>query len=147
VKAILDVIIQTNGKAYKALEQAHCMLYIVRDFRRGAFARTAIQAFRNRGRRQAITVAFVEDIRYQSHVEGAVSPEDMVMDDARREELVQGMSRMREDERLLINLRYYKGLPVAEVAELLGKSEAAVRKRLLRALERLRNIMKADVVG
>jgi DNA-directed RNA polymerase specialized sigma24 family protein len=36
---------------------------------------------------------------------------------------------------------------VAEVAELLGKSEAAVRKRLLRALERLRNIMKADVVG
>jgi RNA polymerase sigma factor (sigma-70 family) len=71
----------------------------------------------------------------------------MVMDDARREELVQGMSRMREDERLLINLRYYKGLPVAEVAELLGKSEAAVRKRLLRALERLRNIMKADVVG
>jgi DNA-directed RNA polymerase specialized sigma24 family protein len=33
------------------------------------------------------------------------------------------------------------------VAELLGKSEAAVRKRLLRALERLRNIMKADVVG
>jgi DNA-directed RNA polymerase specialized sigma24 family protein len=33
------------------------------------------------------------------------------------------------------------------VAELLGKSEAAVRKRLLRALERLRKIMQADVVG
>jgi len=106
-----------------------------------------IQAFRNRGRRQAITATFVKDIRYQSHVEVAVSPEDMVMDDARREGLTQSMSRMREDERLLLNLRYHKGLPVAEVAELLGKSEAAVRKRLLRALERLRKIMDADVVG
>jgi RNA polymerase sigma factor (sigma-70 family) len=57
------------------------------------------------------------------------------------------MSKMREVERLLLNLRYHKGLPVAEVAELLGKSEAAVRKRLLRALERLRKIMTTDVAG
>lgn len=103
-----------------------------------------IQAFRNRGRRQTIASTFVEDIRYQSHAEGAISPEDTVMDEARREELAQGLARMREDERLLLNLRYHKGLPVAE---LLGKSEAAVRKRLLRALERLRKIMNADVVG
>jgi DNA-directed RNA polymerase specialized sigma24 family protein len=44
-------------------------------------------------------------------------------------------------------LRYHKGLPVSEVAELLGKSEAAVRKRLLRALQRLRKIMDADTTG
>lgn len=106
-----------------------------------------IQAFRNRGRRQIIASTFIEDIRYQSHVEGVVSPEDTMMDEAQREELARGMLKMREDERLLLNLRYHKGLPVAEVAELLGKSEAAVRKRLLRALERLRKIMQADVVG
>lgn len=106
-----------------------------------------IQAFRNRGRRQTIASTFVEDIRHQSHAEGSVSPEEMVMDEARREELAQGMSNMREDERLLLNLRYHKGLPVSEVAELLGKSEAAVRKRLLRALQRLRKIMDADATG
>ncbi len=106
-----------------------------------------IQAFRNRGRRQTIAATFVEDIRYQSHAEGAVSPEEMVMDEARRAELAQGMAKMREDERLLLNLRYHKGLPVAEVAELLGKSEAAVRKRLLRALQRLRKIMDADAAA
>lgn len=106
-----------------------------------------IQAFRNRGRRQTIVAMFVEDIRYQNHADGAVSPEDTIMDEAQREELAQGLLKMREDERLLLNLRYRKGLPVAEVAELLGKSEAAVRKRLLRALERLRKIMRADVVG
>ncbi|ETX01766.1 MAG: hypothetical protein ETSY1_06120 [Candidatus Entotheonella factor] len=106
-----------------------------------------IQAFRNRGRRQTIVATFVEDIRYQSHAEGSVSPEVTVLDEARRDELAQGMLKMREDERLLLNLRYHKGLPVAEVAELLGISEAAVRKRLLRALERLRKIMNADVAG
>jgi RNA polymerase sigma-70 factor (ECF subfamily) len=106
-----------------------------------------IQAFRNRGRRQIIASSFVEDILSQSHAEGAVSPEDTVIHEARRQELSQGMSKMREDERLLLNLRYHKGLPVAEVAELLGKSEAAVRKRLLRALERLRKIMTTDGAG
>lgn len=104
-----------------------------------------IQAYRNRGRRQAIVTTFVEDIRNQSHTAETRSPEAMVMDDARRVELTQGMSKMREYERLLLNLRYHKGLPVAEVAELLGKSEAAVRKRLLRALQRLRKIMDTDV--
>jgi RNA polymerase sigma factor (sigma-70 family) len=69
------------------------------------------------------------------------------MEEARREGLAQGMLKMREDERLLLNLRYHKGLAVAEVADLLGKSEAAVRKRLLRALERLRKIMNSDVIG
>lgn len=106
-----------------------------------------IQAFRNRGRRQTIASTFVEDIRYQSHVEGSVSPADEAEEKEKWEELAQSMLKMREDERLLLNLRYHKGLPVAEVAELLGKSEAVVRKRLLRALERLRKIMNMDVVG
>ncbi len=103
-----------------------------------------IQAYRNRGRRQTIVTTFVEDIRNQSHTEETMPPEAMVMDAAQREELAQGMAKMREDERLLLNLRHHKGLPVAEVAELLGKSEAAVRKRLLRALQRLRKIMDTD---
>lgn len=103
-----------------------------------------IQAYRNRGRRQSIVTTFVEDIRNQSHTEETLSPEAMVLDASRREALTQGMAKMREDERLLLNLRYHKGLPVAEVAELLGKSEAAVRKRLLRALQRLRKIMDTD---
>jgi len=105
-----------------------------------------IQAFRNRSRRQTIVTTFVEDIRHQSHAAGAGSPEEMVMEAAQRQELAQGIAKMREDERLLLNLRYHKGLPVAEVAELLGKSEVAVRKRLLRALSRLRKIVDADVL-
>ena len=61
--------------------------------------------------------------------------------------LAHGLQQLREDERILLNLRYYKGLPAAEVAELVGKSEAAVRKRLLRALQRLRKLMEEATTG
>ena len=51
------------------------------------------------------------------------------------------MHQLRDDERILLNLRYTKALPITEIAALVGKSEAAVRKRILRALQRLRQIM------
>ena len=101
------------------------------------------QAFRNRSRRQTIVATFVEDIRYQTHTAETDSPEHAMMDQARFAELSDCLDQLRDDERLLLTLRYYRELPVAEVAELMGKSEAAVRKRLLRALQRLRRIFDA----
>jgi RNA polymerase sigma-70 factor (ECF subfamily) len=64
----------------------------------------------------------------------------MIVDRVKFDDLAQGLSQLRDDERLLLTLRYYRELPVAEIAELLGRSEAAVRKRLLRSLKRLRQI-------
>ena len=101
------------------------------------------QAFRNRSRRQTIVATFVEDIRYQTHTAETDSPEHAMIDQARFAELSGCLDQLRDDERLLLTLRYYRELPVAEVAELMGKSEAAVRKRLLRALQRLRRIFDA----
>ena len=86
------------------------------------------QAFRNRSRRQTIATTFVEDIRHQSHTEETDSPEHLMVDRVKFDELAQGLSQLRDDEHLLLTLRYYRELPVAEIAELLGKSEAAVRK-------------------
>ena len=106
-----------------------------------------IQAFRNRSRRQAIVHTFVEDIRHQTHAEGGETPEHMLVDQTHFASLADGLQQLRDDERILLNLRYYKGLPVAEVAELVGKSEAAVRKRILRALQRLRTLMEAAATG
>lgn len=106
-----------------------------------------IQAFRNRTRRQSIVHTFVEDIRHQTHAEEGETPEHMLVDQTHFASLAEGLQQLREDERILLNLRYYKGLPVAEVAELVGKSEAAVRKRILRALQRLRSLMEVTSVG
>lgn len=98
------------------------------------------QAFRNRSRRQTIAATFVEEIRYQAHTAETDSPELTLVNRARFAELSAGLDQLRNDERLLLTLRYYRELRVSEVAALMGKSEAAVRKRLLRALHRLRKI-------
>jgi len=102
-----------------------------------------MQAFRNRTRRQAMAKTFVDDIRAQAHSTVPGSPEDMLIDQHQFVVLAHGLARLRDDERLLLNLRYYKGLQVAEVADLMGKSEVVVRKRLLRTLQRLRALIDA----
>ena len=55
--------------------------------------------------------------------------------------LAASLTALHTEERIVLNLHYTKGLPIAEIVEIVGKSEAAVRKRLLRALQRLRRVM------
>jgi RNA polymerase sigma-70 factor (ECF subfamily) len=74
-------------------------------------------------------------------------PEHLLLAQTQSTRLAHSLAQFRDDERLLLNLRYIKGLSVAEIVELSGKSEAAVRKRLLRALHRLQEMMdEASVV-
>lgn len=53
--------------------------------------------------------------------------------------LAQAMAALPEDQRSVVELHHLKGLPVAEVAEILGKSRPAVAGLLFRALKTLRN--------
>lgn len=53
--------------------------------------------------------------------------------------LAQAMAGLPEDQRTVIELHHLKGLPVAQVAEILGKSRPAVAGLLFRALKTLRN--------
>jgi RNA polymerase sigma-70 factor (ECF subfamily) len=99
------------------------------------------QAFRNRARRQALAHAFAEDIRQHTHPVTPAVPEHMAVSQTQFVWLAHSLARLRDDERLLLNLRYTKGLSVTEIVELVGKSEAVVRKRLLRALRRLREML------
>jgi RNA polymerase sigma factor (sigma-70 family) len=41
-------------------------------------------------------------------------------------------------------LRYETGLTLAEVAHILGRSEASVRRQLARALQQLREVLDAE---
>src|SRR5262249_36636587 len=57
----------------------------------------------------------------------------------RREEaevLLRALARLPEDQRRVVELHHRDGLPFQEIARRLGRSEAAVRKRWLRAIER-----------
>jgi RNA polymerase sigma-70 factor (ECF subfamily) len=100
-----------------------------------------IQTLRNRARRRAIAGAFEVDIREYAHSEAPEAPEHMALAQTQLARLAHCLAQLRDDERILLNLRYTKGLSIAEIVELVGKSEVAVRKRLLRALQRLREMV------
>ncbi len=51
------------------------------------------------------------------------------------------VARLPYDQREAIHLHYYEGLPISEVARLVGASEAAVAKRLSRARQTLRRTL------
>ena len=56
----------------------------------------------------------------------------------------QGLRRLDKAERALLMMRYDTGLPIADMADILGISVATVRRRLAAALQRLREVMHRD---
>lgn len=103
-----------------------------------------VQAFRNRTRRRDIAHAFMDEIRQRAHVESPEGPERVAAAQGEFTHLAHCMTQLRDDERILLNLRYTKDLSIPDIADIVGKSEAAVRKRILRALQRLRTLVDEE---
>jgi RNA polymerase sigma-70 factor (ECF subfamily) len=99
------------------------------------------QTYRNRARRQAIAQTCLEDIRVHAHAEGANSPEGLVAYAAQKAQLSDSLAKLRPEDRIVLTLWYWRELPVAEIADIMGKSVAAVRKQLTRAQQRLKELM------
>jgi RNA polymerase sigma-70 factor (ECF subfamily) len=72
----------------------------------------------------------------------APSPEERVLWEEQVARLLASLAGLGPRDREVISLRYGSGLDTAQVAEVLGVREAAVRTRLWRALARLRGIME-----
>ena len=51
------------------------------------------------------------------------------------------MKRLSPQQRTALTLRYFEGLPLSEIAELLECSEGSVKQHLYRAMERLKHIL------
>jgi RNA polymerase sigma-70 factor (ECF subfamily) len=105
------------------------------------------QALRNRTRRQDIANALVKDIWQQLHAEASTLPCEGLEAREQATHLATSLTKLHELERILLHWRFHRGLSVAESAESLGKSEAAVRKRLQRALRRLKEMMDDGPTG
>jgi len=58
-----------------------------------------------------------------------------------RGRLHDSLTKLSREDRILVTLWYWKELPVAEIAVIMGKTEAAIRKRLSRAQQRLKELM------
>lgn len=110
------------------------------------------QAFRNRARRAELMRRFGEDIRRQAHADPPGPSAPLAVEVERQQthqlaRLADNLNKLQEGERIVLILRYYKNLSVTEIVEIVGKSEAAVRKRLLRALHRLKEMMADATPG
>jgi RNA polymerase sigma-70 factor (ECF subfamily) len=105
------------------------------------------QTLRNRTRRQDIATAFGKDIGQQLHAEPSSPPGVGLEAREQATRLATSLTRLPELERIILHWRFHRGLSVAESAETLGVSEAAVRKRLQRTLRRLREMMDDGPTG
>jgi RNA polymerase sigma-70 factor (ECF subfamily) len=69
--------------------------------------------------------------------QGAVRAEELLR-------LAAALTRLSEDQRQVVELHHLKGLPVAEVAEQMGRTPAAVVGLLFRGLKKLRRLLRED---
>jgi RNA polymerase sigma-70 factor (ECF subfamily) len=99
------------------------------------------QAYRNRARREVIAQTFGGEIHARTQAQGPSAPEDQLVQAAQQARLHHSLTKLPSEDRILLTLWYWKELPVAEIAEIMGKTEAAIRKRLTRAQQRLKELM------
>jgi RNA polymerase sigma factor (sigma-70 family) len=92
---------------------------------------------RRERRRRLVPVGAFRDL----HTD-APSPEEQVLWREEVGRLLEALAELSEGDRALVSLRYGSGLSTAEVAEVLGVREPAVRTRLWRALGRLRKVLR-----
>jgi RNA polymerase sigma-70 factor (ECF subfamily) len=100
-----------------------------------------LKALRDRRRRQRIEADRRNEIARSAHREPPDPPgEDP---EAMRQRVRRGLDLLRPEARAVLLLRYDTGLSLVEIAHILGRSEASVRRQLARALEQLREVLDA----
>lgn len=91
---------------------------------------------RRQGRRLQVPLARLRDL-----VHDADSPEERLLWEEEVALLTAAVRSLPERDQELVSLRYGSGLSTAEIGEVLGLREPAVRTRLWRALGRLREVL------
>ena len=141
------VIVGSAADAEECAQDAFVKAYhALGRFRRDApfrpwLLRIVANEARNRrralGRRARVTERAV--VAHAVSGDAAPSPETDVIDGEQREALFAAIDRLRDDERLAILARYVLGLTDEETAAALGVRRGAVKMRVFRALNRLRD--------
>lgn len=131
-----DVVQEAFVKAYRSLHR----------FRDGApfrpwmlriVANEASNARRSAGRRASLALRATA----AGVATGAVSPEDAVMANERREALAAAVASLPERDRVVLAYRWFAELSEAEMATALGCRPGTVKSRLSRAHDRLREAL------
>jgi RNA polymerase sigma-70 factor (ECF subfamily) len=104
--------------------------------------RQCLKALRDRTRRRRLRSDREDVIATTVHREPPLPPGEEP--EARFRLVKQSLGRLDQEDRTILMMRYDTGLPIADMATILGLSVATVRRRLGRALQRLREVMHDD---
>jgi RNA polymerase sigma-70 factor (ECF subfamily) len=97
--------------------------------------------FRRKGQSGKGTLA-IEDVK--TLVDERPLPEDRILAALRRAEVEEAISKLSEQDQLVVTLIFYEELSSSEVAEVMGISTNLVYVRLHRALKRMRKVLERD---
>lgn len=75
------------------------------------------------------------------------TPESIYLQNAQKRALWEAMNTLSPADRELLILHYFSGLPLKEIAPLMGKSHDAVRQRMVRLRQKLREELEAQGYG
>lgn len=87
----------------------------------------SIDFFRARNRRRELPLVAVETVSSSTENEAGNT--------------LAAVLKLPEDQRIAVHLYYYEGMSIAQTARVLGKSEGAVKTRLSRARNKLRELL------
>ena len=71
--------------------------------------------------------------------------EDQIKDNTKNNEVLNSIFLLPKQDRLIIHLYYYENYKVKEIAKILNMKENAVKQRLFRDREKLRDILKEEL--
>ena len=72
-----------------------------------------------------------------------ILPEESAIQNDRQAEVWKALNKLDEPFRIVVVLRYYHELSIAEISEILSVNEGTIHSRLHKARERLRNSLRA----
>ena len=149
-----DLATGANAEAEDAAQEGFVKAYYALPrFRAGAafrpwLLRIVANEARNRrraaGRRVRLALRLAED---RSSGDAAPSPEAAAVAREDRTMLVEALSGLREDDRMVIAYRFLVGLSEEETATALGVPRGTVKSRLSRAMARLREGLPPPAAG
>jgi RNA polymerase sigma-70 factor (sigma-E family) len=128
-----DILADVLGKAFERWGQVSAA-----DNVHAYVQRMMVNEVTSRRRRRARTSVWAD-------LSGLTEPvADHSAEHAEHQQLADELRRLPVKQRAAVVLRYYEGLPFAEIADLLGTGENAVRSNISRALRRLRVQLSDD---
>jgi len=102
--------------------------------------REGLNWVRNRSRKAPANVVDLETVQLQT----GIDQETDLLETERRQKVVDGLQVLNQRSRLAVILRYFRDMPIRDIAVILDCSEGVTRNMLFRSVQKLRAVVMAE---